>query len=247
MAESTLLRGLGLLRLLVRAEGPVSASELARLSGMHPTSISRTLAGLVDGGFVRRVSYRSYAPDLGLLSLGLDAARHCPLATDPQLVMERAARLFGGLMLSLCLAWRGSLFYFAQTGLSLGTKPFVGHGYPLHLSSPGLLFALEDSQEDAIAALERSRRTFGWDRPTAQVPADPAMVLAWARGARTDDVLILRRWAGPDHVSAAIRLPDHEGHAIALTAAGPAAILGDGEIRNRLHQVKHWLTSGGII
>lgn len=236
-------RGLAVLQQLASADGPLSATEIAQRCGMHQTSASRILADLVTAGYARRISSREYSPDIGLLALGLEASRHFPLLTRPRWAMEHAARLCAGLTLSLCTRWRGRLIYFDQTTPGSETRMFSSDDYPLHLSSPGLLFVLELPETQAIAALEASRATFGWSQPTSSVPPSAAGLLAAARRQRQHGSLVLARWAGPDHISAAVRLPDQDGSPLALAVAGSISLVSESSIRLRLQEARRVVES----
>ncbi|GAB3536797.1 hypothetical protein GCM10027403_18720 [Arthrobacter tecti] len=231
-------RGLAVLSQLVQAEGPLTSTEIANKCGMHQTTASRILADLIASGFVRKIGYREFAPDYGLLVLGLEAARHFPVLSRPRLAMERAAGMCAGLTVSLCMLWRGRLLYFDQAERGLETQIFHGSGYALHLSSPGLLFMLDLPHEQALAALNASRSQHGWQQPTSEVASTPAGVLHAARALHRDDSLVLSGWAAPGHVSAAIRLADHEGTPLALAVAGAGDIMTPESLRRRLHEIR---------
>ena len=74
-----LAHALDILRLLSESPHPLSATEISQKVGLHTSNISRTLRVLIDAGYVRKPSYHSFAPDLGLLALAGSAARHHPL------------------------------------------------------------------------------------------------------------------------------------------------------------------------
>lgn len=231
-------RGLAVLSLLVRAAGPLTATEIGQRCGMHQTTASRILRDLVDAGYVRKASYREFAPDFGLLALGLAAGEHLPLTQRPKLAMERAATMCSGLSVSLCMLWRGQLLYFDQATHGHDTRLFSGSDYPLHLSSPGLLFLLDMPDVAALELLAASREKFGWDQPTGAVPPTPSEVLRAGRRSLRHHTLVLSEWASIGHISAAIRMHDHDGHPLALAISGPADILTAEGVRLKLHEVK---------
>lgn len=231
-------RGLAVLSLLVRADGPLTATEVGQRCGVHQTTASRILRDLVDSGYVRKVSYREFAPDFGLLALGLAAAEHLPLTQRPKLAMERAATMCNGLSVSLCMLWRRQLLYFDQATHGQDTRLFSGRDYPLHLSSPGLLFLLEMPDTAALELLHGSREKFGWGQPTAAVPPTPSEVLRASRKSLREGTLVLSEWASTGHISAAIRLNDHDGHPLALAISGPADILTNEGVRLKLFEIR---------
>ena len=231
-------RGLAVLDQLVHAPGPLTATEIARRCGMHQTTASRILADLVATGYARKVSYREFAPDYGLLTLGLDASRHFAVLTRPRLAMERVARMSGGLTVSLCMLWRDKLLYFVQTAPGLETQLFQGRDYPLQLSSPGLLFMLALPEDQAVRHLTESRAKFGWSQPTAEIPPTESALLRAARRHYRHDSLVLPGWAGHGHITGAIRLTDLEGHPLALAVSGASDVMSLETVRLRLQEMR---------
>jgi DNA-binding IclR family transcriptional regulator len=238
LRSRSLGHGLAVLQCLVAADHPLTATEVAGRCGVHQTTASRILADLISIGYVRRVAYREFAPDFGLLSLGLDAARHFDVLNKPRAAMERAARMCPGLGVSLCMLWRDKLLYFDQAAHGLDTNVFEGADWPLHLSSPGLLFMLDLPRPEALDRLRASRAKFGWSRPTDNVPADEETVLDTAAQLRRGGTLILTEWAFPQHVSAAIRLDSPGEHPLALALAGAVDVLSTEAIRSRLGSLR---------
>lgn len=231
-------RGIAVLDALVRADGPLSATEIGRRCGIHQSTVSRVLTDLVAVGWARKVSYREFAPDFGLLSLGVAATAHFDLLARPRLAMERCAAMCSGLQVSLCMLWRGKLLYFDQTSRGFETRLFEGADYPVHLSSPGMLFMLEMPPATALRLLAESRRRWGWNRPTEAVAATEAEVLAATRVLLRNETLVLREWAGVGHVTAAIRLADHQRHPLALAISGASDVLTAESLRVRLHECR---------
>jgi DNA-binding IclR family transcriptional regulator len=230
--------GLAVLQCLVAAEHPLTATEVAHRCGVHQTTASRILADLIAAGYARRVAYREFAPDFGLLTLGLEAARHFHVLTRPRAAMERAARMCPGLGVSLCMLWRDKLLYFDQAAHGLDTNLFEGSDYPLHLSSPGLLFMLELPRAEAAERLRASRAKFGWATPTPKVTASEEKVLTAAAKLRRTDTLVLPGWAGPNHVSGAIRLRVGDDHPLALALAGAVDVMSTESLRMRLREIR---------
>jgi DNA-binding IclR family transcriptional regulator len=239
--NQSLGRGFAILDILVRASAPLTASHIARSTGMHQTTASRILADLIRAGYVRRVSYQQFAPDYGLLALGVESARHFPVLTRPRLAMEHAARMCAGLTVSLTMYWRDQLLYFDQAARGLETRIFNAADYPLHLSSPGLLFILGLPKERAIAALQTSRDKFGWAQPTAQVPPTEEALLQAARRNHRNGTIVLEDWQEAGHISAAIRLPDLDDIPLAAALSGPSDVMTGGTIRLRLQQIRRML------
>lgn len=217
-----LTHGLEILRLLAEADGPLSSTEIARRVDLHQSSASRILKTLIAVGYVRKPDYRSFAVDLGVLTLGGSALRHFGLATKPRAALAALAERCDGLLVSLATLWRGQIIYFLR--YHKGHEPVllsVG-GYPLHLSSPALRLLLALPEEHALQALEGSRQRYGWERPTRRVPADPGAALKAAVSLLRHDALVLDGWQGEGRLSAAIPIEVPGEPPAALALAGPA-------------------------
>lgn len=238
MESQSLRHGLAALEALVQADTPLSATRVAQEIDTHQTTASRILRDLCEAGYVRRVGYQKFAVDYGMLVLGVQSAQHFPLLVKPRLAIEAASRMCRGLSASLVLLWRARLLYFNEASRDLETRLFKGYGFPLHLSSAGLLFLLSKPSTKAVAMLHGSRERNGWDRPTENVPATEGAVLAHARNLAQGDMIVLRNWQHTGHVSAAALLPSFQGAPVALTLAGPGDVLSDEGIRHRLMQIR---------
>jgi len=234
--NKSLSRGLEILRLLVEASGPVSATELGVRMNLHQSSVSRILATLSAGGYVRKADYRSFEPDFGVLGLGLAASTSFELTSKPRAAMLAAAGLVDGLQVSLCVLWREEMIYFLRT--SKGAEPIVfSGGYPLHMSSPALRLMMDMPEDEALALLRASRRRHGWPRPTELVPETEEQVLIAARDQFQHGCVVLDGWVEPDALSAAIKLTTRTPHPTALALSGPRSVAADGTIRLWLHEI----------
>lgn len=237
--NKALSRGLNILRILVEATGPLSATDIARRCGLHQSSASRILATLAEEGYVRKDSYHSFVPDYGVLALGVAGQSRFELIEKPRYAIADAAQRCRGLSVTLSMLWRGQMLYFLRSTGSNRPVLFEGDGYPMHLSSPALLFVSAMPDTEALALLRLSRRRFGWERPTAKVPASERAVLTLARRLAKHECLILSNWTEPNHVSASINLLRHDGHPLAIAITGDRDVASDDELRLLLHEVRH--------
>lgn len=218
-----LTHGLELLRLLVEANRPMTATEVAKALGLHQSSASRILKTLIAAGYVRKPDYHSFAPDLGVLALGGTAIRNFPLANKPKPAIARLAERTHGLVVSLATLWRGQVLYFLRAQAGHEQLEFFAGSFPLHLSSPALRLMLDMPETAALELLEASRRRYGWERPGAMVPETAAGALAAARELLRHDGLALDGWQGPGRVSAAIALDAPGVGQAALALSGPSS------------------------
>jgi DNA-binding IclR family transcriptional regulator len=233
-----LMRGLRILRILVDADKPMSATEIGRICGLHQSSVSRILATLTEEGYVRKETYRSFAPDYGILALAVTAQSRFDLVEKPRQVLEECAVQVPGLTVSLCMLWREQMIYFLRTLAGRRPVRFEGDGYPMHLSSPALRFIADMPNAEGEALLARSRERFGWSRPTERVPKTAKTTIKTARSLVVHDCLVLADWGEVDHVSAAIPLRAHNGHPLALALTGPKSLASEDKIRLLLHEMR---------
>jgi len=217
-----LTHGLEILRILVESPGPLPSTEIAKRVGMHQSSASRILKALAGAGYVRKLDYRSFAPDFGVLTLGGAALQHFPMTSMPLEALENIAARANGLRVSFSTLWRGQVFFFLY--VQDGHEPVraaVG-GYPLHLSSPALRLLLLRPRDEARRALEDSRLRYGWSQPTTKVPGTAASLLKQAESMLRHDCLPLVNWQGPRNVSVAIPVETPSDQPdCALSLSGP--------------------------
>jgi DNA-binding IclR family transcriptional regulator len=226
-----LTHGLDALRVLIEARGPLSSTDIAERIGLHQSSASRILKTLMNAGYVRKPDYHSFTIDYGVLTLSAAAQAHFPLVEVPRAAVQQLAEAADGLLVSLATVWKGQMIYFLRAQQGQDTISLSTGGFPLHLSSPALRLLLDQSEDAALAALEDSRRRYGWERPTNAVPATPKILLAKARELLEHDCLLLENWQGEGRLSAAIALQIKSEPPSALALAGSSGILSADRIR----------------
>jgi DNA-binding IclR family transcriptional regulator len=222
-----LSNGLAVLRVVSEAKAPISATEVAKRVGMHPSWVSRVLAALMRDGYVRKPDYRSYAADYGALALAGNALVNAPLAVRPRAALGALAER-SGMDAVLAVLHGGQVIYLLRTRTGHEPVP-LAVGYPLHLSSVALRLLLERPRAEALAALRESRRRYGWERPTPAVPEHEAEVLTQARARLTHGCLVLVDWIAPGHLGCAIPVAAPGEPPAALALSGPSARQAPGE------------------
>lgn len=216
-----LTAGLEILRILAEADGPLTATAIAERIDLHVSNVSRTLRVLAQAGYVRKPTYHSFAPDLGVLSLAGAAASRLPaVARTRSAVRELAAA--SGLQATLAALFRDQVLYLNRCQPGQEPVSAVAGGFPLHRSVVGLRLLLDRPAAEAKAALVRAGRRYGWERPTAKTPADPAACLAAARKRLAFGFLPLHGWDQPGHVAVAL--------AVGIDGHPPLAISLDGDL-----------------
>ncbi|GAA1726584.1 IclR family transcriptional regulator [Isoptericola hypogeus] len=234
-SPNALANGLRVLQLLVDADAPLSATEIARRVGLHQSSASRILATLADAGFARKTGPRSFAPDFGVLSLGAAAVDKFDLAHRPRAAMQAVADRAVGHTVALSILWRDQVIYFLRSSSRTEPRLFDAEGWPLHLSAPGMRLLLDLPEGDALTLLDKSRQRFGWAEPGPAAPGSAREALDQARAALDHDCLLLDDWQAPGQRAAAITV-DLPGHApVALSVAGRSDLLDPDTVRLVLH------------
>ena len=202
----------------------MTSTEIARCTGLHQSWVSRVLKTLSSAGYVRKPDYHSFAPDYGVLTLGGNSLQQFPFITRPKQAMSELAQRCEGMNVALAALWRGQLVYFMRFQKGHEPIPF-SVGFPLHLSSVALRLLTELPEEESIAALERSKRWYGWEQPTSNVPRTPRAVLSFAHSAIRHDCIVLENYYRKTMLSAAIPIETPGELRAALAISGPKTAL----------------------
>jgi DNA-binding IclR family transcriptional regulator len=220
-SAQALTRGLTILRHLVEADGPLTATELAQRCGMHQSTASRILQTLAQAGYVSK-EQSGFIPDYGVLALAVSARGRFAIMQRPRAALEEVAARCDGLSVALCMLWRQQVLYFLRMTAGGDPTPFDGDGYPMHLSLPALRLLADMPEAEATGLLARSREQFGWHRPSSAWPADEASLLARARA----------------EIAGTIPLRPYGGYPLALAIYGPREITTPDKLRLQLHEAR---------
>lgn len=197
--------GLEILRVLAESESPLTATAIAERVGLHVSNVSRALRVLANAGYVRKPTYHSFAPDLGVLALAGAAATRLPLIERTGGLIRNAAT-GSGMLVVLATLFRDQVLYLHRCGPGQEPQSAIAGGFPLHRSVAGLRLLLDRPAAEAEAALTTAARRYGWDRPTPATPTDPAACLSAARARLHDGVLAIHGWDDPGRCAIAIAL-----------------------------------------
>lgn len=223
MLAGVLTTGLDILRILAEAEGPLTATAIAERVGLHVSNVSRTLGVLARHGYVRKPTYHSFAPDLGVLALAGAAATRLPAVARTGAAVATAARE-SGLTAALATVHRGQVLYLQRCAPTGEGSSAIAGGWPLHLSVVGLRLLLDLPAAEARSALALAAKRYGWERPTPATPATPAACLAAARARLAGGVLRIDGWDRPGYVAAAVRVAADGHPPLALALVGDSVI-----------------------
>lgn len=233
--------GLTILRLLVQSEKAMTSTEIAKLMNIHQSTASRILRALMVEGYVRKLNYRSFVPDLGVLSMGGQVIQHFPLIKNFMDPMQQTANKIGGLSITLATLWKGSLLYLIRCHRD--QEPALGYtlGFPLHLSSIGLRLCLDLPDKEAKELLETSKQKYGWSTPTNKIPKTINKCMPEVRKHLDEDTLILKNWQKPEFINLATDIGDffqEDQHPMALAIFGASSIADEYQINKWLHETK---------
>lgn len=218
--NQALARGLRVLRVLVENGEPMTATQIARQFGLHQSSISRILATLTEGGYVRKTSKGKFAPGFGLLSLASATTGQFPLINRPREALETLSRMCGDYTVSLGMLWNGQMTYFLRTSQHASTIDFWASDFPIHLSAPGMRLLLELPREEALQILRHSRDQHGWPGESDVLPPHEEAALDWAAEHLAHDALVLPGWHQPHETGAAIPIDTPQDYPVALAITG---------------------------
>ncbi len=142
-------RMMKLLEVLGQHPQPVPLKDLARASGLHPSTTHRILGALVAGGMAERADAGAYRLGIRLLELGnLVKARIS--VREQALPFMRELHAATGEAVNLSVRRDDEIVYVERTsgGKSLmRVVNIVGARAPLHITAVGKLFLLEDGPE----------------------------------------------------------------------------------------------------
>ncbi|CAM3281336.1 helix-turn-helix domain-containing protein [Occultella aeris] len=213
--NQALSRGLHVLKMVVDEEAPLTGSEVARRLGVHQSSASRILTTLSESGYIRKDTSGAFVPEYGVFALALAAGR-VPFLRAARAPIEEIATEQPGVMLAMAVLWREELIYLLRARQGTETVTFWTGTWPLNVSILGLKLLLPLPEDDALRILRASRARYGWGGDPSVVPSTEAGVLAAARQAHSDDILVLQDWLYPGHIAGAIDVQTPEPHPVAL-------------------------------
>jgi DNA-binding IclR family transcriptional regulator len=187
LAESSLERGIAVLRQFGRDRPALAATELGAALGIPRSSLHRLLGEMVDLGLLRRTGDARYALDAGVLLLGHACLASHDVATLAGPVLEDLCARTGWTT-SLAVRRGTSIVYLARcrgTG-AVTENVSVGSSLPADATLMGRLLLSDMAVEDLRALYDG--HVFG-DRGDA-VPASLAALEAQLRDDRGADCLV---------------------------------------------------------
>ncbi len=235
-SNQALARGLHILRMLVDEGEPMTATEVARRVGLHQSSASRILKTLGEVGYVRKHQGR-FAPDYGVIALG-SATTRLPLITRPRAVFDQLTTEHRDITITMCMLWRDELLYLLRQTSGSESIAFWSGEFPINVSAPGCRLLVDLPDEEALHILRVARQRNGWGGRPEIVPPTEEGLLAKARAAVADDVLIMSNWVVEGRTSGAIPLVTPEPHPVALAIVDDAGTLGPERLVLLLHRAR---------
>lgn len=156
LENSSTLKALSVLDVLVRAGRPLTLTELVQATGMPKPSLHRTLALFEDAGYVQREpGGRAYAIGQKLASLGLAILTHDSVATLRHSILARLVADVGETC-NLAMLRKGQVAYLdrVEADWPLRLHLPVGTTVPPHCSASGklLIAHMAAADRDALIA-----------------------------------------------------------------------------------------------
>lgn len=152
--NESLRRGLLVLRALARAEGGLSAAEVARRTGIPGPTVQRLLATLSDEAMAVRDADGGWRPGSGVLELAGAEGEVAALVARARDVLRELADELGetALLTRVSLPHVAEILVQEDAGHLLGTTSWVGRTFDAHRSVAGWVVAAE-LPDDEVAAL----------------------------------------------------------------------------------------------
>ena len=149
--NQSLIRGLECLQAVATAREPVGSRELARLTGLEHTTVSRLLGTLAHLGLVRRTANRKYRPGPGLHVLSAQSLLGSGLLAKALPHLRSLAR--EQLMLAMGVLWNRSVCYLvhAQPGQAPAEAIGAHQPYPAAGSIIGITLLAQLADDEVRA------------------------------------------------------------------------------------------------
>jgi IclR family acetate operon transcriptional repressor len=152
--NESLRRGLVVLRALARAEGGLTAAEVARRTGIPGPTVQRLLATLSDEAMAVRDADGGWRPGSGVLELAGAEGETAALVARARDVLRELADELGetALLTRVSLPHVAEILVQEDAGHLLGATSWVGRTFDAHRSVAGWVVAAE-LPDDEVAAL----------------------------------------------------------------------------------------------
>lgn len=200
---------------------PMSLKELARQTGLHPSSAHRILNVMVEHGLAEKKANGAYRLGLCLLHLGTLVKSRLDIRREALPFMQQLHEELGETV-NLSLRQGDEVVYVERTASGramMRVVQLVGARAPLHITAVGKIFLAEGSDEEARAYARRTGLPSFTPNTLASVDALLAeLAKIRRRGYAFDDEEAEK---GVSCIGAGIR--DAEGHLVAgLSISAPA-------------------------
>ncbi len=162
MRDKVLGKAFLVLEELTEADSPLTLKELSLRLGMNASTLSRIANDLVEGGYLRKASYRSFEPALGLIHLGQRALLNCQFPKKvSRLVCARCRAT--GLKGALAGVFKDRLVYlYNSSHEGSGRSAGMPFSYLTHKSNIALaVLARRHGRKEALRILKGSLKRSG--------------------------------------------------------------------------------------
>jgi len=166
MKSKLLRKATSMLEIVSESDAPLSLKELEAALGLGQATASRIASDLVESGLLRKISYRNFAPGLGLIRLGQRASLNYAFLKKVNRLLDSRAR---GLSFGSALAGvAGRRLVYLFNSLHDDSPGRLGLPYSNTVCNSNIALvslACSLGRKKAMTALRESLRSEGADLP----------------------------------------------------------------------------------
>ncbi len=223
--QTTLLKGLEVLELLVRSRTPLGVSTLAATLGLPKSNVHRTLSTLVEAGYAVQDQKGGYLPTLRLWELGVQVMSRHPLRRAAAPFMHRLHQETGETISLVILDGNDSLYlHQIASPMPIRLSSAVGERAPAILTVSGkTLLALSHDWDS------RARR-FHSELQESQVKL-PQLLKELKRIRDDGYAMAASRWRPGVNSMAAVIVDENDRAVAAIAVAGARERFTDARMR----------------
>jgi DNA-binding IclR family transcriptional regulator len=222
---------------VVASKGAASIGEIISTSGIPRPTVSRTVAGLENDGYLRRTTGRGrYSIGARLVEVASDVLRSTASQAATDTVLLELNRKIGETC-SLAALRGGEIVYIGSVASDapLTLQFQAGHKAPLHCTSSGHLILSEMSKRQFDAYLESGP----WHAYTRQTITDPARLTRIIKEVRAQGFAINQSTFVDGVMGIAVPIRDSKGRLLAcLTVSAPSSRKSIADLTSHLSELR---------
>jgi IclR family transcriptional regulator, KDG regulon repressor len=184
--ERTVAKAFRLLELLAGADGAMTVTRLADLTGLQKSNVHRLLSTLIALGYVRHGAAKAYEPTLRLWELGQQIYSHLDIPSEARLVLRRLVQQTGESAHIAIFDDQGIVYLDrVETDNPVRAYTAIGGRAPAYCTASGKIL-LAYQPEDVLNAVCKAARRHTPDTITESAALTKALAVARQRGFATN-------------------------------------------------------------